>query len=198
MYNITNKRKNKINLPEIKGVTIYDNTLQLYIKELEEKINIMKKAYIKTLIEKHFEKDENKKLEIILKANISKKRNDVKKIFKQIMDLIKTKLKEQNQKFYYLIILKILNQYKSINDDEIKQMMKLYRQKRANKKYIIQSNKNNFNNYKYNNDNNDNNNNGNNDWINQQNSKKGIIFKIFTVLIPLAYIINYGYSNFKV
>ena len=196
IYNITIKRKNKINLPEKKSITKYDNTINRYMKDLEDKINIMKKGYIQALIEKHFEKDENKKMEIILKANIPKKRNEVKKTFKELMELLKNEFDVQNQKYYYLIILNILNKYKNINEDEIRKMMKLYKQKR-NKNNIKNNDKNKINKYKYNYDNNNDNDNDN-EWIsNKQNSKKGFIVKVFTFLIPLAYIIKYCYANYK-
>ena len=106
----------------------------------------MKKSYINTLVKKHFEKDNNKKMEIILKANISKNRNDVKKIFKKLMGYIRDKLEPANQKYYYLQVLKILNNngYKTISKDELRNELVLYRQKIFNnqrmekKKYFHQ------------------------------------------------------------
>ena len=158
------------------------------MKELEDKILAMKKGYIETLVEKHFEKDKNKKKEIILKANIPKKRNEVKRLFNEFMEYIKDKLEPQHQKYYYLLILKILNKYKNINKDEIKQTMQLFRKKNKDKQNKENDNKN----LKNNKDNFDDIN-----WINQQNTKKGMIFKFFSFMIPLAYILNYAYANFK-
>ena len=196
IYNITNKRKNKINEPEKHVVTKYENILNGHMKELEDKIKIMKMGYLQALIEKHFEKDENKKKEIILKGNIPKKRNDVKKVFKKLMALINDKLSDEHKKYCYMKILEILDKYKNIQDKEKKDMMKLFKQKIKNKSINknnkkINNNKMNDNVYKKDKD-------DDNDWINQKNSSKGITFKLFTVLIPLAYIINYAYANFKV
>ena len=180
MINITNSRKNKINEQEKNIITIHCNNLNEYLKELEEKINLMKKGYIETLVKKHFEKDKNKKMEIILKANISKKRNDVKKIFKKLMRYIDNNLEPANQKFYYILILKILNQYEIINEDEINKTMKIFKQKNKiikNKESAINTDINpEF---------------DNNVWISQNYSKKGNAFKVFAFLLPFAYFINY-------
>ena len=186
MINITNSRKNKINEQEKNIITIHCNNLNEYLKELEEKINLMKKGYIETLVKKHFEKDKNKKMEIILKANISKKRNDVKKIFKKLMRYIDNNLEPANQKFYYILILKILNQYEIINEDEINKTMKIFKQKNKiikNKESAINTDINpEF---------------DNNVWISQNYSKKGNAFKVFAFLLPFAYFINYIYANIK-
>ncbi len=185
MYKITNKRKNKIKEKEKNSSTIYINKLNEYMKELEDKILAMKKGYIETLVEKHFEKDKNKKKEIILKANIPKKRNEVKRLFNEFMEYIKDKLEPQHQKYYYLLILKILNKYKNINNDEIKEEKKLFNKKKLNGK-IKNEGKDDI---KYNYD--------DYNWIRQQNSKRNVSFYLFSILIPLAYIINYIYAYGK-
>ena len=194
MYEITNKRTNRIKEKEKFTQTIYINNLNAYLKELEDKIILMKKNYINTLVKKHFEKDNNKKMEIILKANISKNRNDVKKIFKKLMGYIRDKLEPENQKYYYLQVLKILNNngYKTISKDELRNELVLYRQK-------IFSNQINGNVKKKKKEENKDANKDSDDtiWINQQNEKKGIFFKVFAALLPLAYIVNYAYANFK-
>ena len=193
MYNITNKLQGKINLPEKYTLTIYNDILKKYLNELENKIIIMKNGYIETLVKKHFEKDENKKMEIILKANMPKKRNDVKKVYKQMISLIKSKKNElgiQGQKYYYLSIIEILRKYKVINEDEIKKFIRKFQKRRYNKKMgngntgvkEIKDDSNNYDDYV---------------WINQSKSKYSKIFKFFTVALPLAYIINYVYANSK-
>ena len=185
MVDITNKRKNRINDKEKNEITIHNNNLNEYMKELEDKIILMKKGYIETLVEKHFENNPNNKKEIILKANIPKKRNDVKKIFKKLMGYIKEKLQAPNQKYYYILILKILNKYKNINNDEIKEEKKLFNKKKLNGK-IKNEGKDDI---KYNYD--------DYNWIRQQNSKRNVSFYLFSILIPLAYIINYIYAYGK-
>ena len=193
MYNITNKFQGKINLPEKYTLTIYNDILKKYLNELENKIIIMKNGYIETLVKKHFEKDENKKMEIILKSNIPKKRNDVKKVYKQMIDVIKSKKNElgvQSQKYYYLLIIEILKKYKAINEDEIKKFIRKFQKRRYNKKMgngntgvkEIKDDSNNYDDYV---------------WINQSKSRYTKIFKFFTVVLPLAYIINYVYANSK-
>ena len=181
---ITNNRKNKINEQEKNIITIYCNNLNEYLKELEDKINLMEKGYIETLVKKHFEKDKNKKLEIIIKANISKKRNDVKKIFTKLMRYIKNNLEPANQKYYYILILKILDKYEIINEEEINKTIKLFKPKKHNK---LNLNKSNDYNSEF----------DNNEWINQNYSKKGWGFKIFAFVLPIAYFINYIYANIK-
>ena len=153
------------------------------MKELEDKIVQMKKAYIITLIKKHFEKNENKKIKIKLKANIPKKRNEVKKVFNQLMELIKNNLEIQHQKYCYIQIMTILKKFKAINDDEINKIKKLIQQKKNNKKKKEKEN--------------DKNNNDNGNWIYNQVSNKKMMFKIFSFIIPFAYIINYIYANIK-
>jgi hypothetical protein len=192
MYNMANKAQNRIELPEKHSLTKYDNTLNQYIKTLEDKIIIMKNAYIETLVKKHFEKDKNQRMRILLKGNIPKTRNDVKKSFKELMNYIESKKKdlgEQNQKYYYILIMNMLKKYQHIGEDEIKQIMKKIMKKRYNKKIRNEKKEkkdvDNDNKIIYNND-------------DRSKINKGYIFKIFTVMLPLAYIFNYAYANLKV
>ena len=194
MIDITNKIKNKINEKERNDALIHTNNLNQYMKELEDKIILMKKGYIKTLVEKHFEKNKNNKKEIILKANIPKKRNEVKKIFKELVGYIKDKLKAANQKYYYILILNILKKYKSINKDEMNEEVELYKKqkrnarmnnKNKNRNEVKEKEKIQYNYDDYN-------------WISEQNKKRGMSFYIFGILIPLAYVINFVFANNKV
>ena len=68
IYKLTENNKNKINIPEKKIVTIYDNTLNQFLKDFEDKIIILKKCYIETLIKRHFEKYPSKKKEKLKKS----------------------------------------------------------------------------------------------------------------------------------
>ena len=119
LYDITNNRQIKI-----KSEGKYNNTknkkiLDKYIKELEDKIIEMKNLYIKILNKNHFEKDKKKSEKIIKEANVPKKRNEVKKIYKELISLISHKIKsEENKKYYYLFILKLLKKYKKIKKEE--------------------------------------------------------------------------------
>ena len=187
MIDITNKRKNRINEKENNQPTIHINNLNEYMKELEDKLILMKKGYIETLVEKHFEKNKDNKKEIILKANIPKKRNEVKRVFKKLMGYIKDKLEVPNQKYYYILILNILKKYKNINKDEMKEEIQIYKKQKSICK-IKKSGENkgkdkdNYDDY---------------NWIYQQNKKGGMGFYIFSIIIPLAYVINFVFSNNK-
>jgi hypothetical protein len=198
LYEITDELQNRINLKEEYTVTIYKNTLDKYLKDLEDLIIDMKQKYILTLIKKHFEKDPNKKKQIIIEANIPKTRNSVKRTFKELIMFIKNNLELPNRKYYYLQILNILNKYEVIGEDEIKKMIKLNKKKRLNRlnngingieegKDLKKGNKNGL--KKYNDKEKD-------SWIMAKKSS-GISFKIFTFVIPLFYIANYVYANFK-
>jgi hypothetical protein len=187
MIDITNKRKNRINEKENNQPTIHINNLNEYMKELEDKLILMKKGYIETLVEKHFEKNKDNKKEIILKANIPKKRNEVKRIFKKLMGYIKDKLELPNQKYYYILILNILKKYKNINKDEMTEEIQLYKKQKSIRKIKKGGEnkvkiKDNYDDY---------------NWIIQQNKKRGMGFYIFSIIIPLAYVINFVFANNK-
>ena len=80
----------------------------------------MKKCYIETLIKRHFEKYPSKKKQIIYEANLPKKRNDLKKVYHEMMKVINEKLKEKdNQKYYYILILNILKKHENIEQKEL-------------------------------------------------------------------------------
>jgi hypothetical protein len=101
----------------------------------------------------------------------------------------KKDLGEQNQKYYYILIMNMLKKYQHIGEDEIKQIMKKIMKKRYNKKIRNEKKEkkdvDNDNKIIYNND-------------DRSKINKGYIFKIFTVMLPLAYIFNYAYANLKV
>ena len=182
MYKIINKANNRIKIPEKKLANKYDTEVDKYLKELEEKIKIMKIKYITTIIQKHFEKDKSKKLEIILKANIPKKRNEVKKCFNELFSLIKNNLEPQHQKYYYILILKMLKQYEDLSEKEIKMKAKEYKKNKL-KKRIKEENKNE--------------NIDDSEWNVEYKQKRGYLFRFISFLIPIAFVVNYAYSNFK-
>ena len=127
IYRITEKKKDDISFPEKKTVTIYDNILSQFLSDFEEKIKNLKNCYINTLIKRQLEKDPNKRIAIILEANLPKKRNEVKKVYKNMSNIIDNKLDNENKKYYYIEILKILQKYDVITDTEIKDDMKIYK-----------------------------------------------------------------------
>ena len=127
MYRITEKEKNDIDVPEKKTVTLYDNTLSKFLKDFEDKIKNLKNLYIITIIKRGEEKGHPKKQdEIVLEANVPKKRNELKKLYKNMMNVIKNKLQKENKKYYYILILKILDKYKKITPKEQKEKKNAY------------------------------------------------------------------------
>ena len=101
LYDITNNRQIKIKSEGKYNITKYKKILDKYIKKLEDKIIEMKNLYIKILNKNHFEKDKKKSEKIIKEANVPKKRNEVKKIYKELMYLISHKIKSEENKKYY-------------------------------------------------------------------------------------------------
>ena len=142
MYQITEKLKNDINIQESNKATSFDEILNKFLINFEEKIVNLKKCYIDTLVKRHLEKDENKKKEIILKANLPKRRNELKKVFRAMNETINDKLEKENQKYYYILILNILKKYENIEENEIDSALKILRKKKIIKKDKKNNNKN--------------------------------------------------------
>ena len=182
MYNITSKRKNKINVKEKNVLTVFNNKLNADLEKLKNKIVDMKKNYIEALIKKHFAKEKNKKKEVILRANIPKRRNEVKRIFLELITFIENKLEPNHRKYYYMLILNIITKYKNISDNEMKKNIPKIRQKMKDKK--IKEEKNN----KKINKNDANHNYDDKIWIIQYNPKKNFALTLFAVFLPLAYL----------
>ena len=127
IYRITEKKKNDINIPEKKKETSYDPTLNKLLEEFEEKISNLKKCYIDTLVKKHFEKMPSKKNQIILEANLPKKRNELKKVYRDLSEIIDNKLENDNKKYYYILIMNILKKYENIEEKDLNGVIKLYK-----------------------------------------------------------------------
>ena len=181
MIYIITKYKNEINEDSDNANTKLDNIFEKYVKELEYKILTLKNAYLYTLIRKHYCIDDHIKRKIIIQGNIPRKRNAVKICFNELISFIQNKYKknERAQKYYYILF--ILNKYKIISDEDILMAKKLYKENKIDKLKYTEENIS-----------------GNNKdivWIPQIKSKKSKIFKIFTVALPLAYILTYFYSN---
>ena len=133
IYRITEKKKNDIEIPEKKTITLYDNALNQFLKDFEEKIINLKKGYVEALVKKHFEKLPSKKREIVNLINLPKRRNELKKTYREMIELINKKLEKENQKYYYMLILEILKKYEIIQSQEINNEHKILAQKYKNK-----------------------------------------------------------------
>ena len=113
-------------------------------------------------------KDEKQKL--INQLNIPAKRNIVKILFTHNLKLIEEK-KDQNERNHYLNKLqKILKSYEKINEKDFSDGNNV----KLEEEEIVE-----------------------NQWIIEKNSNNLKMFKVLTVLIPLAYVISYLYVNFK-
>ena len=174
---ITEKSKSKgdINISEKKRATKYDNILNKLLVNLEEKIKQLKISYIETLIKRHLEKIPTKKKDIILRADLPKKRNELKKVYREILKIIKNNLEKENQDYYLHIILQILKKYEIISDNELDSELK------------IKKNKNNIKSIKKN---------------NKKNCKNGCAYNFFLLiiifLIPLIFAAFFIYNIFEI
>ena len=148
------------------------------INELEEKIKEMKTFYIFGLIKKQIIKDKTEKRKFIKSLKIGEKRNNIKRIYKEIIDILNNKINdgEINVNFYKKMI-EIIRKYEKITDEDIIEGKLKYNKinniNEMNKINEIQ-------------------NNNNIDKI--KNNKK----KIFILLLPMVFILNYFANNFKV
>ena len=184
MIYIIEKYKDEINEAPNNANTKYNSLLVKYIKDLECKILALKNAYLITSIKKHYCNNEKDKKKIIIQGNIPRKRNEVKICFKELVSFTKNRFKNNAgiQKYYYMQILNILNKYENISDEDIQMAKKLYKENQLDKLNYIEEN-------------NIENNKEENVWIRQKKSNSSKIFRIFTVALPLAYIITYLYTN---
>ena len=149
------------------------------INELEEKIKEMKFYYIFGLIKKQILKDKTEKRKFIKSLKIGEKRNNIKRIYKEIIDILNNKINdgEINVNFYKNMI-DIIKKYEKITDED-----------------IIEGK------IKFNNINNINEMNKINELQkdnNLDNKIKNNKQKIFILLLPMVFIINYFANNFKI
>ena len=145
----------------------------------------MKNGYLQTLIKKHYCKDVNLKRKIMIQGNIPHKRNEVKICFNELVSFIKKNLKGKKdlQKYYYISIIKILKKYDNLTDEDVQKAKQLFKENKLES----------LNYFEENNDYNENDK-QKNLWIRQIKSKKGKLYKIFTVAIPFACILTYFYN----
>ena len=96
---------------------------------------------------------------------------------------------EDNQKYYYNIIINLLTNYMNISDEDFNNAKKLYKENRLetlkNIIYIIKDNKDDKEVIL------------NNGWVSHQNTKKINAMKLFTCVLPLAFVGAYIYNFIK-
>ena len=109
-----NRNKNDINI-DAKNI---DDNLNKKIKEFEESIKELKNIYIYGINDVQKMSDEIDKINFIKKLNLTKKRNNVKKIYKEIVILLKNN--KENNTNYYQKIIDMLKIYQKINENEFK------------------------------------------------------------------------------
>ena len=172
-YSLRNNNNNNYTQQEKEKINNNVVEMNKIIKELEENVKELKNIYIYALIKKHLIKDKFEKKNFIKNLNLSSKRNKIKRIYKDIINILNNKINDSEiNKTYYNKMIDILKKYETINDDEIKE--EKYKKNSPNeiiKNININNNKNIIN-----------------------NNKK----KIFVFLLPMMFIINYFANNFKV
>ena len=172
---ILKETKKNYNLQEIEKMN--NNYVQINnkIKQLEEKIKEIKNVYIYGLIKKKLIKDKNEKKKFIKFLKIGEKRNIIKRLYKEIINILNNKLDNGEIKInYYEKMIDILKKYEKITDEDINQGKIRYKNKNINNINDIMQYNNNFDKIK--------------------NNKK----KIFILLLPIMFIINYFTNNYKV
>ena len=94
-----------------------NNELDKEIIELEKSINELKNIYIYGIKNIQNFLDEKSKNNFIKNLNLTKKRNNVKRIYNKIISIVNNK--EQNSINYYKKIFDILKKYEEINENEL-------------------------------------------------------------------------------
>ena len=115
IYKVKNKNKNNL------IINNNDIDIDKKIIELENNVKELKEIYIYGINKIRFISNENDKNNFIKKLNLTNKRNNVKKIYKEIMHILKNS--NIDEKYYQNIIDK-LKQYEKIEEYEIKKLKK--------------------------------------------------------------------------
>ena len=90
------------------------------IKEFEETIKELKYLYIYGLIKKPLIKDKYEKKKFLKSLNISKKRNKIKILYKELINILNNKINNgENSANFYQYMIDILKKYEKINDEDI-------------------------------------------------------------------------------
>ena len=134
----------------------------------------MKKHYIFALVKEPQIKNKNSKQKFINNLNLPEKRNNVKILFVKNVRLIKEKTNPNERKYYLNKLQKILKNYEKINEKEFSDEKNM--QLDDDEEEVID-----------------------NQWIveNEIYNNNRKMFKLFTVMVPFAYIIGYLYINYK-
>ena len=192
MIHLTEKNINMIDKEPINSDNKYNDIIDNYINYLENDLSNMKNGYIYALVKKHYYKNEHLKKRILIQANIPQKRNNVKKCYNELTNLINNKLEndEENQIYYFNIILEMLKKYENISDNDLLVAKKMYKENKLETlkkdKILIKDIKNE--------DEDDNIKNG---WIKQRKTSKMNPMKLIIVVLPLAFASFYIYNLFK-
>ena len=174
------KKKKPISIYNKQDKEILNNNctqVENKINELEEKIKEMKYYYIYGLIKKNLIKDKYQKKIFIKSLKIGEKRNKIKRIYKEIIYKLNNKINdgEINTKYYQKSIYTV-KKYEKINEEDINRLKNKYinNMNISVEDIIKKENEKNMN------------------KINTYNKQK-----IFVILLPMMFIINYFANNFK-
>ncbi len=159
----------------------YENRINEEINNFERSLNYLKKCYIYLICKKGNLKNKAEKEKLMADFDISKKQEDVTKLFNNILLLI-NKYTEQNKYYLYIQIIKnILKKYEKINKSEISEAkIKDKKNELAVPKNDVLLNNNNLDLLKE---------------LKKKDNKK--FFILSSLIIPLIYIYNYFNNNWK-
>ena len=167
-YSLIKKNRNIINEKEKEEIKNVCIEIDKKINILDNNIKELKDAYINGIIKKQVIKDKNEKKKFIKKLNIQGKRNKLKIIYNEIIKILNDKINETEIKNnYYKGMNELLTKYEKINEKDINE---------GKIKYIYNENKENIEHKKKN-------------KINEK--------KIFIILLPIMFVINYFMNNLK-
>ena len=186
------KKKLKNANYNIRNDLIIDVTSNEYINKqinnFEKKLIEIKNDYIYVMVKKHYIKDKKEKEKFINNFNIDQKRNDFIIEFKKLIEILEKSVKSLQKAENYRKLGEILENFKTISNEEIKKAKFIHKQKKLEDYRNNENNKKNIH--------------KNSVFENIIKSKnKGInkkkIVMFGTILLPLCYICNYLYSNLK-
>ena len=167
-YSLIKKNRNIINEKEKEEIKNECIEIDKKINILDNNIKELKDAYINGIIKKQLIKDKNEKKKFIKKLNIQGKRNKLKIIYNEIIKILNDKINETEIKNnYYKGMNELLTKYEKINEKDINE---------GKIKYIYNENKENIEHKRKN-------------KINEK--------KIFIILLPIMFVINYFMNNLK-
>ena len=120
IINNCNCYKNKIkNKNDFNNKKYIEDNLKRKIIDLEESLKELKSIYIYGLSNIQLILDKKDKNDFIKKLNLTKKRNKVKKIYKEIIIIINKNINE-NSIYIYQTIIDILKKYEKLSKEDIR------------------------------------------------------------------------------